>query len=181
MVGKIFARSNMVALALLGTLLVAEPAAAQRFRRAGGADYNADWYGTSGYYSMPSYYTGASPMYQSFFTPQIAQQYGYYAMSGVMNGVVGNSAALINVSVPADAVISFEGRETTQTGDFRQFISPALTSGQEFTYDIEVRWNRDGTEVTRNRHITVHAGDIINLVFRSSAFNSSQSTGNSIP
>ena len=179
MVGQIFARSNLMTLALLGVMLVAEPAAAQRFRRQFSSDYSGYWNGAPGYYySTPSYYnsSGSNPEYRSFFSPQIGQQYGYYRMSSAFDGSMGNSTALINLWVPADAVISFEGRGTTQTGDFRQFISPALAPGQDFTYDIEVKWNRDGTEVARTRRITVHAGDIINL-----SFNSSQSTGNSVP
>jgi uncharacterized protein (TIGR03000 family) len=177
MVRQIFARSNLMALALLGILLVAEPASAQLFRRQSSADYNGYWNGAQGYYySTPSYYTGSNPEYQPFFSPQIGQQYGYYRMSSAVAGWTGNSTALINVSVPADAMIWFESAQTTQTGNFRQFISPPLTPGQEFTYNIQVKWNGAGSEVTRSRRITVHAGDIINL-----SFNSSSNTGNSVP
>jgi hypothetical protein len=64
-----------------------------------------------------------------------------------------------------------------------------LTPGQDFSYNIEVNWNENGTEVSRSRNITVHAGDIINLVFNSgigtsgnnSGTNSGTNSGNNVP
>jgi uncharacterized protein (TIGR03000 family) len=190
---QIFAWSNMTTLALLGALLVPEPAAAQQglFRsgRSGvwgppstGSFYRGGYdgfeYGVPGYYySTPSYDTVPSFSgrrgvigYQPSYSPWIGQEYGFFGMNG-MNGIgdvsTVNRAALINVSVPANAVITFEGKETSQMGAFRQFISPPLIPGQEFSYTIKVRWTEDGTEVTRSRHITVHAGDVVNLTFNS--------------
>jgi uncharacterized protein (TIGR03000 family) len=182
---QIFARLHLTALALLGALLVPEPAAAQQgwhlYEWSGGwspssfdSSYRA---GSGGFeypspsysYSMPSYYTfpGLSlnepaTGYQWGFRPRIAPNYGYFA-PGDTSAV--NGAALINLSVPANAEISFEGQETVQKGAFRQFISPPLIPGNEYSYDIEVRWTENGTESTQSRQITVHAGDVVNLLF----------------
>jgi uncharacterized protein (TIGR03000 family) len=237
---QIFARSNLTALALLGALLVAEPARAQQgwylydwsggwgtssvgsFYRGGYEDfeYAAPSYATPGYYtfsgfspsgpvtgfqsffapriaqdygyfsSTPNYYTfsGFSPSgsmagYQSLSVPQIAQDYGYFSQdygyfgpSVAAHAAAVNQAVLINVSVPAHAEISFEGEETAQTGAFRQFVSPSLVPGREYTYHIEVRWTEAGMEATRSRRVTVHAGDVVNL-----SFHSGSNSANSVP
>jgi uncharacterized protein (TIGR03000 family) len=190
MLRHIFAWSNLAALAVLGALLVAEPAAAQQrlyqYGQSGvwspysGGTYFPGTYGgydyvTPGYYysspgfdTVPNFsrrriFTG----YQPNYSPWIAQEYGNFGMMGTVDGSTVNQAALINITVPTNAQISFEGKETTQRGAFRQFITPTLTAGQDFTYTIEVTWNENGTDVSRSRHITVHAGDIINLSFNS--------------
>jgi uncharacterized protein (TIGR03000 family) len=194
---QIFAGSSLTALALLGALLVPEPAAAQQgwrlydwsggwgpssagsFYRGGYQDFG--YSAPSTFYSMPSYYTfpgfysnGPITGYPSFYQPRIGHDYGYFSMSTAGNTWAVNRAALINVSVPANAEVSFEGEETAQTGSFRQFISPLLTPGHDYFYDIEVRWVEDGMETSRSRRISVHAGDVVNLSFHSgTAFKSS--------
>ena len=185
---QIFAGSSLTALALLAALLVPEPALAQQgwhlyewsgggnpssagsFYRGGYQDFG--YWAPNTFYSTPSYYTFPGfyfnePLtgYPSFDQPRIGQDYGYFSMSGAGNTV--NRAALINVSVPANAEISFEGEETAQTGSFRQFISPPLTHGHEYFYDIEVNWVEDGRKTSRSRRISVHAGDVVNLSFHS--------------
>jgi uncharacterized protein (TIGR03000 family) len=69
--------------------------------------------------------------------------------------------ALIDVTVPADAALSFQGVPMTEeTGALRQFQSPPLTSGRTYTYDVRATWkDQDGREVVRTRHLTVRAGD----------------------
>ena len=69
----------------------------------------------------------------------------------------------INLRVPADAKIWFDGSQTIQTGAARSFASPPLAAGSEYAYQIRIQWNRDGKEVTQSRQIIVHAGDDINL------------------
>jgi uncharacterized protein (TIGR03000 family) len=184
---QILARINVMALALLGTLLVAGPAAAQQgfhlFEWSGGwgpdsanpsyrGGFGGFEYAAPGYsYSLPSYYTfpglsfsEPSTGYPWGFQPTIGQDYGNF-VSPAGHASVGNGGVLINLAVPANAEISFDGQETVQKGGFRQFISPPLIPGQEYSYDIEVRWTEDGTESTQSRRITVHAGDVVNLLF----------------
>jgi uncharacterized protein (TIGR03000 family) len=176
---RIVARSNLAALAVLGSLLVAGPAAAQQgqhlFEWSGGWSRSSEGSSYAGGYGgleypAPSYYTapgGPVTGYQPVYTPPIGQEYGYFAPSGAGEAPAVNRAVLINVSVPANAQIWVEGKRTTDSGAFRQFISPPLPPGREFSYDIKVRWTEDGKEVTRSRHITVHAGDVVNLSFNS--------------
>jgi uncharacterized protein (TIGR03000 family) len=190
---QIFARINLTALALLGALLVPEPAAAQQgwhlYKWSGGwssGPVDSFYYrgGNGGFeypalsysYSMPGYYTLPSLSvsdqvtgYEGGFRPRIAQDYGYFGVSAAGDTSSVNGAVLINLSVPANAEISFDGQETVQRGAFRQFVSPPLFPGNEYSYDIEVRWTENGTESSQSRRITVHAGDIVNLFFHSGA------------
>ncbi len=70
-----------------------------------------------------------------------------------------DNAVLIGVRVPESATIWFDGDKTTQTGTFREFVSPPLEPGQKFTYEIKASWLDNGKEVNRTRKIDVYAGD----------------------
>jgi uncharacterized protein (TIGR03000 family) len=205
MLRQIFAWSNLAALTVLGALLVSEPAAAQQgfyqYGRSGAwgpytngtyypGTYSGFDYATPGYYSTPNFdnvqnFSRRRVMtgYQPNYSPWIAQEYGNFGMIGGADGSTVNQPALINITVPTNAQISFEGKETVQKGAFRQFITPALTSGQDFNYTIEVSWSENGTEVSRSRNVTVHAGDIINLSFNSgsTSVNNNNNNNNNVP
>jgi uncharacterized protein (TIGR03000 family) len=103
-----------------------------------------------------------------------APRQGYEALypppnrRGVENGGrtgPGNQAVTVKVSVPADAEIWFDGNKTRQTGPDRSFVSPPITPGRDYSYEVKTRWLDNGTEVIQTRRVTVHAGDVINLRF----------------
>lgn len=73
------------------------------------------------------------------------------------------NAVTVRLHVPTDAQVWFEGEATAQTGEDRDFVSPALTPGREYTYHIRVRWQENDKPVERKRDVKVHAGDRINL------------------
>jgi len=72
---------------------------------------------------------------------------------------------LIGIRVPENAQIWVDGQKTAQTGAFREFVSPPLESGQQYSYDIKAQWTENGQEVVRDRKVTFHAGDrlMVNL------------------
>jgi uncharacterized protein (TIGR03000 family) len=73
-------------------------------------------------------------------------------------------AALIDVVVPADATLSFQGVTMSEPGTLRQFQSPLLQPNRSYTYDIQASWKTsDGQQVVRSRQLTVHAGDHLNV------------------
>ena len=72
---------------------------------------------------------------------------------------------MLNLTVPVDAKIWIEGSPTAVGGSRRQFVSPPIHPGHDYTYHIQVSWTQDGREVTSKREIPVHAGDVINLTF----------------
>jgi uncharacterized protein (TIGR03000 family) len=75
------------------------------------------------------------------------------------------TAATMDVRVPADAEIWFEGTKTGQRGLTRTFVSPPLAKGQAFTYDIRARWKEGDKEVDQTRQINVRAGDHVQVYF----------------
>ena len=87
-----------------------------------------------------------------------------YPVSPPLSAVTDNTAK-VEVRVPADAEIWFEGQRTSQSGTKRMYSSPALESGQDYIYEIHARWNADGKEVDQTRKVTVHAGDHVLVDF----------------
>jgi uncharacterized protein (TIGR03000 family) len=103
--------------------------------RSGG--YGPGYYSRP-YYSSPDYYT---PSY--YYTP---------AVSAPAN------VATIDIRVPANAEIWFDGEKTSQTGTQRRFTSPTLPPDRSFTYEIRARWTGDdGKPVEQKREVKVQA------------------------
>ena len=74
-------------------------------------------------------------------------------------------AAPINVRVPANAEVWFDGTRTSQTGSQRSFVSPPIQPGRDYVYEIRARWVQAGRPVEETRRIIVRAGDRDNLNF----------------
>jgi uncharacterized protein (TIGR03000 family) len=138
------------------------------------------WYGprySASYdWSTPSYYSSSYPSgtMGSFYATDMSSQ-GYYGTpTGDMRP---DRTVLINLRVPPEAEIWFDDAKTQSTGMFRDFISPPLQPGQDYTYQVRARWMENGQEVTKNRELRVRAGDQLNLDFlgeSASAFPSDQ-------
>lgn len=72
---------------------------------------------------------------------------------------------LINVAVPSDATVSFQGKATTQTGSLRRFISPAIATGYSYTYSVQATWMENGRVVSQSRSFAVQPGEVVNIMF----------------
>ena len=66
--------------------------------------------------------------------------------------------ALIVVHLPAGATLTIDGAATRQTGAERTFISPSLTPGKVFTYELAATWPEGGQTKTATRKVLVSAG-----------------------
>jgi uncharacterized protein (TIGR03000 family) len=121
----------------------------------GSGFYGGGYYG-SGYYSSPSYY--ATPSTSYYYSPQAT----YASPSPVIETT---TAASLDVRVPADAQIWFDGEPTSQTGSIRSFVSPPLEPGKSFTYEIRARWVDNGNVVDLIKQVQVHAGDRVPVDF----------------
>lgn len=71
----------------------------------------------------------------------------------------GPAPATIRVSLPADARLTIDGSPTRSTSGEREFITPPLERGHEFTYTLEARVLRDGRPATISKQVAVHAGE----------------------
>ena len=171
-------RVGLLVLSGLGLLLVGDQARAD----PQGWPVAGSW-GFAGSSSTASF-GGSSPSYYSTYQNATAPSEGYYGFAGnegYYYGSVSNDYSYgalptepsgkrpvrINLRVPADAKIWFEGTQTGQTGTFRNFVSPPLEGGRDYAYQIRIQWKRDGNDVSQTRQITVHAGDVINLALGS--------------
>jgi uncharacterized protein (TIGR03000 family) len=140
------------------------------YRSSYSRGYSPSYYSPSYYYPAtpspvvtPSYYA-AYPYWVGSYSPyrySASSSGGYYSTSTA--DAAGNLVARVNLKVPGDAKIWFNTFQTKQTGTARSFRTPPLDRGSEYTYQIRVQWNQDGKDVTQSRHVSVHAGDVINL------------------
>jgi uncharacterized protein (TIGR03000 family) len=68
-----------------------------------------------------------------------------------------DNAAHLQVRVPAGADLWFEGVKMPQTGAVREFVSPTLTPGKGYSYEVRARWTEEGRVVDRTRKVRVRA------------------------
>jgi uncharacterized protein (TIGR03000 family) len=76
-----------------------------------------------------------------------------------------DNKAHIWLRVPASAEIWVNGVKTKQTGESRYFFSPPLTPGKKYSYQMRLRWIKDGKPVEEMQRIFVQAGQTIRRDF----------------
>jgi uncharacterized protein (TIGR03000 family) len=59
----------------------------------------------------------------------------------------------------------FEGRATTRTGAERDFVSPELTPGTSYTWEVKARWVQDGRDVEQTRQVVVRPNETVTVEF----------------
>jgi uncharacterized protein (TIGR03000 family) len=73
-------------------------------------------------------------------------------------------AAHLQLLVPEDAEVLIDGGQTRKRGPVREFVSPPLRPGEDFTYDLTVRYtDADGKPVEETRHLQVRANDQLRI------------------
>jgi uncharacterized protein (TIGR03000 family) len=77
-----------------------------------------------------------------------------------------DNAVHLQLVVPENAQVFFDGSQVVQTGTIREFVSPPLPAGKTFTYKVSVRY-RDaaGKPVDDTRDIQVRANDWFRIDF----------------
>jgi len=152
--------------------------------------YNTGWYGAypyasryywgGGYYPYQSYYYG-SPYYASryyypsYSYPSVAYSYPatttYQSFYPQANAETDQNAARMRLRVPENARVWFDDTETQQRGMDRDFVSPPLTPGKQYVYQIKAQWQENGQDVTRQKQVTVRAGETLNVDLMAEAAN----------
>ncbi|HEV2948301.1 MAG TPA: TIGR03000 domain-containing protein [Gemmataceae bacterium] len=137
------------------------------------------YWGWGGYYPYDNSYYNSYPYYSDSYPSDYgydsSPDYGYSAPSYSSSPLgevsttapatppaqpsIPDNAVLIGIRVPDNAQIWVDGEKTTQTGTFREFVTPPLELGQQYSYDIKARWTENGQEVVRDRKVTFHGGD----------------------
>jgi uncharacterized protein (TIGR03000 family) len=73
--------------------------------------------------------------------------------------------ALITVTLPAEAELWFDEAKTSQSGNYRRFVTPPLPSGRLLDYTLRVRWQTGGVELTRVEKVQVASGGRFRINF----------------
>jgi uncharacterized protein (TIGR03000 family) len=83
--------------------------------------------------------------------------------------VAGQEASPANlvVTLPADARLYFDGALTRQTGPVRNFDTPPLNPGVNYTYELKAELDRDGHVQTQTQRVRVRAGETTRVDFSS--------------
>jgi uncharacterized protein (TIGR03000 family) len=140
--------------------------------------YYRPWIGSMGAY--PGGYGGFMPGPVSTGVWENSTQYrapttSYWAYAG--RGSSGTSPvsyvsytlpdrpARVDVLLPADAELWFEGQRTSQTGSDRVFHTPPLEKGRGYHYDVRARWTEDGKTIEQSQSVPVSAGARARVVF----------------
>src|SRR5947209_2685352 len=69
------------------------------------------------------------------------------------------TSATIEVSLPADATLTVDGKATQATGAARTFATPELAEGQVFYYTFTATVFREGKALTTTEQVAVKAGE----------------------
>jgi uncharacterized protein (TIGR03000 family) len=67
--------------------------------------------------------------------------------------------------VLAGAEVWFGPGKTRQAGETREFVSPELAPGREYTYEVKARWVEGGKDVVQTREIAVSGGTCLTVDF----------------
>ena len=119
-------------------------------------------------YDSYPYSSGYSPDYSSDPGPGSTYYPGYSSYSSPASPAQADTPAQVTAKVPADAELWFDGTETTRTtltGAVREFHTPPLTPGTQYTYDVRARWHENGREVTQTQKVLVSAGAHVRVDF----------------
>jgi uncharacterized protein (TIGR03000 family) len=77
----------------------------------------------------------------------------------------GHDKAFLEIVVPADAEVWFDGYKSKQMGSVRKFSTPPLKQGEPYGYDVRVRWTMNGSPVEETRTVVVRAGERTRVEF----------------
>jgi uncharacterized protein (TIGR03000 family) len=90
--------------------------------------------------------------------------------------VVPADKAIIVVYTTADATVSVGGQVSAQKGPERRFITPTLTAGDSYSYEIVATWTDKGAPKQETRTVSFHAGETKTVNFLQPATGSDKKT-----
>jgi uncharacterized protein (TIGR03000 family) len=75
------------------------------------------------------------------------------------------SPANLKIDLPADAKLYVDGQLVPGGGATRTFATPKLPAGRSFAYEMRAEISMDGSTVTEEMKVVVHAGDDVTKSF----------------
>lgn len=136
--------------------------------------YPSYGYGYSGYYpysyagvtTAPSYYYSV-PAATTYVTPPtsvVVESSAAPRTSAYYDPAVENQAR-VRVRLPAAAELQVADQRLGQTGSERDFVTPALTPGKSYYYEMTARWTDAGKPVEQTKRVTVRANETTTVEF----------------
>jgi uncharacterized protein (TIGR03000 family) len=118
--------------------------------------------------SVPSVAYNQRPSAGGYYTVRTAEVLGPRQVTisetmAVAPTASANEAARVNVLVPSEAVVTIQGQRMSQTGSYREFVSPPLVPGHDYTYTIRATWNENGRDVSQERTVHVASGSRVDV------------------
>src|SRR5207253_9846272 len=87
------------------------------------------------------------------------------------------NAARVTVLLPAaNAQVWVQGQPMVSAGATREFVSPALTPGENYTYEIRAIWNQGGQQMDQAGSARLRAHEVSTADFRTAPANALPST-----
>src|SRR5437660_10311883 len=130
---KSFRIIGVLSLALIGLSLASQPASAQQ---GWPLNHQTRWWENRSAPSFPNY------------RPSYSQAPGQITR---VDATPAKATTEIQVKVPAQAKIWFDGRQTVQAGPSRSFVSPPLTPGFGYRYAVRAEWKEGNRLIERER------------------------------
>ena len=131
----------------------------------GGYGYGA-YYPDYGGYNYGAYDSGLGGVtYDSGYSGSYEDEMSYSLRGYQSVPPAADNSARVTVTLPPGARVSFGGKPTTSTGSVREYQSPPLTPGRQYTYEVQASWNENGKEVTQTQQVEVTAGAHVNTAF----------------
>jgi uncharacterized protein (TIGR03000 family) len=126
------------------------------------------YYPRESFYSLPPYgrelYTGPR-LRDRFYATPVEAPITLPTLDPVPVAAEGGTGVTVEVNVPADAEVWFDGSKTSQSGTGRVFRSPSLRPGTDYLYLVRAKWNDGGREIEQVQTISVHAGERVRVAF----------------
>jgi uncharacterized protein (TIGR03000 family) len=117
------------------------------------------------YYGTGTYYSAYPPVYGGGYAPDGSAG---FAPSGqpAPQRPAPDDLAHLQLMVPENAEVLLDGTKTTQAGTTREFVTPSLKPGSQYSYKITVRYtDATGKTVEDARDIRFQANDWFSIDF----------------
>ena len=111
----------------------------------------------------PANYPGRLPNYPGNYLPY--RYWPYPSHEGPKVAEMKPYCAYITVVVPEKAQVWLEGQPMKQQGTHRKFQSPPLKAGQQYAYQVKVKWEENGKQREQIRDVMVRPGNAVNVSF----------------
>jgi uncharacterized protein (TIGR03000 family) len=125
---------------------------------SGGHSYGST-YG-SRYTPMSNYDSFEAPM---SYTPNLESTFAANRM--VASDSVAATEVQLMVSVPSNAKVFVNGNATSSQGTSRRFVSRELDPSESYRFEVQVVYDRDGSEVSQTKTVIARSGSSEEVVF----------------